>query len=151
MLSIRALRRRDNNHDTLARYYELKGELLLQLSRYDEINSRRLRYEQLLTRQAVSDEELEALAFQEEGLHARVEHLQQAVDTLQSRMDDTVEPTHDEKQLKPQLAKIEHLRAEIIRQRELQNQSLIRAPRQRDRFGCAATWGRTDGTANAID
>lgn len=127
-LSIGALRRRESNRDTRARYYELKGDLLLQQSRYEEIKSRRTRYEQLLTRQAVSDEELESLAFQEEGLRARVEHLQQAVDTLNARIDDTVEPSYDEQQLKPWLAKIEHLKADLVRQREVQDQSLIRAP-----------------------
>jgi len=122
---------RERGHDAdevRADYYDLRGELFAEQSRYNELSSKLDRRRTLAKRQAVSDEEIESLEFLKQGLSAKIENFQLAVAALETRLDSLPAEDHDTSQLKPWLAKIENYQAEIRRLRARQRRGILRAP-----------------------
>jgi len=128
LLAIAARERGDAAAETRAEYYDLRGELLAEQSRYDELTSKLSRRQELADRRAVSNEEIESLQFVKQGLAAKIENIQLAVAALEARTEAKPASGSDAAQLKPWLAKIESHQAEIRRLRAKQRRGTIRAP-----------------------
>ncbi len=111
-----------------ADYFDLRGELLSEQSRHDELSSKLRRRQKLADRGAYSEEETESLRFVKQGLAAKIENIQQAVAALETRSRITTTESQDAAQLKPHLAKIEYYQAEIRRLRDKQRRGMLRAP-----------------------
>jgi len=128
LLSLAARERGNAAQETRANYYNLRGELLAEQSRYDELSSKLARRQALAKRHAYSEEEIESLQFVTQGLAAKIENLQQAAVALETRLKNLPNNDRDVAQLKPWLAKIENYQAEIRRLREKQRRGTVRAP-----------------------
>jgi len=128
LLALAARERGNAAEEIRADYYDLRGELLAEQSRYEELGSKLSRRQELVDRHAYSSEEIESLRFVRQGLAAKIENLKQAVAALQKRLEVTPADDHDAAQLKPQLAKIENYQAEIRRLRDKQRRGILRAP-----------------------
>ncbi len=113
-----------------ADYYELRGELLAEQSRLEEVKSKLTRRRASRVAHAFSDEEVESLELLKQGLTAKTENLSQAVAAMESQLETTTSSDNDIDQLKPWLAKIETTQAEIRRLREKQYRGILRATDQ---------------------
>lgn len=115
----------------LADYYETWGELLEQQAKLEELNSKLGRFAEANKRYArvVSPEEVESVKFQRDGLVAKIEKLKLAVEGLKKLKQTKTQPDEEiAKQFKPQLARIESLKTDLLRLRERLEQGKIRAP-----------------------
>lgn len=128
LIALAAQDRGNAAEEIRAHYYDLRGVLLAERARYEELTSKLQRREELAGRKAYSSEEIESLRFVKSGLAAKIENLEQAVTALETRLESL--PTDDGRtaQLKPQLAKIESTQAEMQRLREKQHRGTVRAP-----------------------
>lgn len=128
LIALAARQRGNDAEETRADYYDLRGELLAEQSRHDELSSKLARRQALAKRHAYSEEEIESLQFVTEGLAAKIGNLQQAVAALEKRLEAVpANELHDTAQLKPWLAKIENYQAEIRRLRDKQRRGTMRA------------------------
>ena len=128
LLAVAAHNRRDENQKIRANYYDLKGQLLSEESKLASLESKLALRLQLLKSGTVSNEEIDSTRYIIQGLNDKIEHLQQAVHTLEERLEESDETSIDEAALAPSLAKIEQFQAEIRRLRERQLQGTLRAP-----------------------
>lgn len=128
LLALAAHERGNDAEEIRADYYDLRGELLSEQSRYEELSSKLSRRQELADRRAVSNEEIESLRFVKQGLAAKIENLGQAIAALEKRLEDKPSDDQEAAQLKPQVAKIENFQAEIRRLREKQHRGMLRAP-----------------------
>ncbi|NOZ41020.1 MAG: HlyD family efflux transporter periplasmic adaptor subunit [Planctomycetes bacterium] len=128
LIALAASLRGNDTEESRADYFDLRGELLVEQSRYDELSSRLRRRQALAARRAISHEEVESLRFVRQGLAAKIENLQQAITALETRLKTTTTESQDAAQLKPYLAKIENCQAEIRRLRDKQRRGMLRAP-----------------------
>ncbi|MGI9429405.1 MAG: HlyD family secretion protein [Bythopirellula sp.] len=128
LLAVAARQQSNHTEELRVRYYDLRGELLAEQSRYDELSSKLQRRRLLAKRKAISDEEIESLDFEVQGLAAKTENLSLAVETLAARLETLTDPDAERNQLKPWLAKIENFQAEIRRLRDKLHRGTIRAP-----------------------
>ena len=128
MLAVAAHNRRDENQKIRANYYDLKGQLLSEESRRASLEAKLAVRLELLQSGTVSNEEIDSIRYIIQGLTDKIEHLQQAVYTLEERLEESNEISIDEAALQPSFAKIERFQAEIRRLREKQLQGTLRAP-----------------------
>jgi len=130
-VALMALAARDRGNATeeiRADYYDLRGELLAEQSRHEEVSSKLERRQALAGGRGVSEEEIASLRFAKQGLAAKIENLTEAVAALETRLAQTTGASYDSAQLKPQLAAIENYQAAIRRLREKQHRGTLRAP-----------------------
>ncbi len=128
LLTLAARERQDEAAQMRFRYHDLRGQLLSEKSRLAELSSKLDRREALAHQRAYSDEEIESLTHQKQGLTAKIDHLQQAVDAFQPQIDNLFADNHEQAQLAPWLSKIENAQAEIRRLRDKQRRGTLRAP-----------------------
>ncbi len=128
VLAIASRTRGNAAQEMRADYYDLRGELLAEQSRYDELSSKLDRRQALADRRAVSNEEIDSLRFVKKGLLSKIENLELAVVALESRLEVASDESLETAQLKPWLAKIENHQAEIRRLRAKQRRGTVRAP-----------------------
>ena len=128
LLALAANRRGNDADETRADYYNLRGELLAEQARFEQLTSKLRRRKALASRRAVSHEEIETLRFVKQGIAAKIENLKQAVAALETRLENVLTDDQDAAQLKPQLAKIENFQAEIRRLHAQQRRGMLRAP-----------------------
>ncbi len=127
-LALVAQNKDDRKQEALADYYETMGELLAEKSTLDYLRSKLSRNERLAGRRIISAEEADSLRFSTAGQSAKVEQLEQAVAELKKRVQAVQRPTEQTKRLKPKLAHIEHIQADIRRLREKLRAGTVRAP-----------------------
>lgn len=127
LLSLSARERGNDAAELQSNYHTLRGELLAEQSRLAELASKITRRQELTGQRAYSDEEIESLQYQRQGLKSKVENLQQAVEALQEQVQSQPSSNDDAAQLKPLLTKIENLQAELHRRRAEQRRGTIRA------------------------
>jgi multidrug resistance efflux pump len=118
----------DRRQRALADYYEKHGELLAEESKLSSLTSTLKRHESLIKRGAVSSHEYEAIRIAESGQRAKLERLKQAVEELQKRAEAAKEPDERALRLKPKIARIEQLQADIRRLRDKLQRGTVRAP-----------------------
>ncbi len=119
----------DREQRALADYYRVWGELLQEQSRLSDLQVQLERKTATAQsyRAAVTEQELEALRFAEQGQRAKVEKLAAAVQELKA----LVNVPRDDRplnKLKPLLARIDSLQAEMTRMRERLSLSEVRSP-----------------------
>ena len=127
-LALAARKRSNDAEEIRANYFDLRGQLLAEQSRHDELTSRLQRRQALANTRAYSQEEIESLRFDQEGLAAKIENLEQAALALETRLKEEQAAEYETAQLRPILTKIETAEAEIRRLRERQLQGTLRAP-----------------------
>ncbi len=123
--------RQEQSKKAQAEYYERWGELLQSEAKLADLNARMARFEAANKRfnHVVSDEEIESLSFERDGLQSKVEKLTLAVEELKNRIDfsDNVQ-SNVQQQFEPQVARIASLTTELKRLRTRIEQGRIRAP-----------------------
>ncbi len=127
-ITLAARTQRDDDLEISAQYYELQGQLLIERATVRELRARMERIEQLLAVGGATAAEIDTLRFRKQGHTARVAQLEQAATALRDRLEATPTSSLNEAQLKPRLAGIEQLQAEISRIRAKQLEGVIRAP-----------------------
>lgn len=128
MLRWEAEKIRDTRQLSLSDFYDKWSELLWEQSRLADLKMQVKRIEPIHRQGAASEERLDSLRFQFAGQEKRVEQLTEAVRALKLRSDATpIELALDDR-VKPTLARIENLQAELHRTRDIVRQGEIRAP-----------------------
>ncbi|HRX78369.1 MAG TPA: HlyD family efflux transporter periplasmic adaptor subunit [Pirellulaceae bacterium] len=128
-LRFESQQRDDNQHRSLAEYYELWGQLLQEQSTLADMLAKRQRSENLFRENAVAAEALQERRFDETGQRAKVEKLSEAVQKLGEIVEQSKSSTEElHAQLRPFALRIESLQNEIGRLRETAGLGAIRAP-----------------------
>jgi multidrug resistance efflux pump len=127
-VALDAQNRDDRRQQALADYYALSADLLAERSREDDLQSKLVRATELMERNALAGQEFDSVRFTEMGQRAKIEQLQLALDELKRRVDAGERPLGEEQRLKPKLARIEQVQAEVHRLREKLRLGTIRAP-----------------------
>lgn len=117
-ISLAVAQREDEVQQLRANYHKLLGELDVERARLNDVGSKLQRRQALAGRRAFSDEEIESLKFTRSGLEAKIENLQSAVRSLETRLRSYDSNDDAAVQLLPWRAKIENLQAELKRLRE---------------------------------
>jgi len=123
--------RTDRNRRALGEYYEVWGQLLAERSKLDQSNAELDRLNAMHSENAltVSEQQLDAARFGQQGQRDRVEKLESAVSEMKQRIGIYDEDNNTlTAQLQPPTLKIEQLRAELLRLREVMHQGEIRSP-----------------------
>jgi len=123
--------RTDRNRRALGEYYEVWGRLLAERSKLDQINAELERLDGMHSENAltVSQQQLESVRFGQQGQRDRVEKLESAVAEMKKRIGIYDEDNNTlTAQLQPPTLKIEQLRAELLRLREVMREGEIRSP-----------------------
>ncbi len=128
LLTLAARERQDEIAELQIRYYDLRGQWLADKSRLAELSGKLDRRQALAHQRAYSDEEIESISHQKQGLEAKISNLQRAVEAFESQIDVLPVSGGDQAQLAPWLAKIENVQAEILRLRDKQRRGTVRAP-----------------------
>lgn len=128
-LRFQSQRRDDDQHRSLAEYYELWGQLLQEQSTLDDFVAKRERSDDVSGVELVAKSKLEELRFVEEGQRAKVEKLAEAVRKLRTIVEQSKTGSEElYAQIKPFALRIEALQNEIGRLRETASLGAIRAP-----------------------
>ncbi len=128
MLKWEAEKIRDLRKLSQSEFYDKWSELLWEQSRLADLNVQLKRLEPIHREGAASSEQLESLRFQFAGQQKRVEQLTEAVRALKQRSDESPIELDLEDRVRPTLARIENLQAELQRTRKLIQQGDVRAP-----------------------
>lgn len=128
-LRFQSQQRDDDQHRSLAEYFELWGQLLQEQSTLADMVAKRERSESLFRDNAVAVEELQERRFNETGQRSKVDKLSEAVQKLGDIVQQTKSNTEElHAQLKPFALRVESLQNEIGRLRETASLGAIRAP-----------------------
>ena len=127
-LTVEAQLKADRRQQALANYYELAGELVAEQSKLDDMQSKLSRINELTNRNVVTGQEFDSIKFAETGQRAKLQRLQQAIAEVRKRVEAGKRPTEVDSRLKPRLARIEQIQAEIERLRERIRRGRIRSP-----------------------
>ena len=126
-LQWQAQQRGDQTQRAAADYFELWGELAAEQAKLGELEARLDRDRALVTRGALSREQLEQTTFAVAGQEEKVAKLIDAV-AERKKLTELSTSVTSAAQLKPLLVKIETLQTEIARLRKLLEQNQLRAP-----------------------
>ena len=128
MLRWEAEKIRDTRQLSLSEFYDKWSDLLWEQSRLADLKMQVKRIEPIHRQGAASEERMDSLRFQFAGQEKRVEQLTEAVRALKQRSDETSIELALGDRVKPTLARIENLQAELLRTRDIVRQGEIRAP-----------------------
>lgn len=123
--------REEQSRKAEAEYYEAWGDLLQHRAKLEDLNIRIERFKKSNERfpGVFSQEEITSLELERQGQNRKTEKLAIAVEELRKRIEKrTGDDNAVERQFKPQLARIESLKIELLRLRERIEQGRIRAP-----------------------
>lgn len=123
--------RGDHSYKAWGEYYEAWGNLMKEKAVLDEAIADEQRQDTLREQSVlvVSDRQWDKARFTVAGQRAKVEKLEESVQQLKQRAELYETPSADVTiQMKPQLAGIETLQAEISRLRELADEGIVRSP-----------------------
>jgi len=128
-LRFQSQRRDDDQHRSLAEYYELWGQLLQEQSTLDDIVAKLQRSDDQSGIELVPKAKVQELTFEEEGQRAKVEKLTEAVQKLKAVVERSAASTQEfHSLLKPFALRVESLQNEIVRLRDTVSLGAIRAP-----------------------
>ena len=128
MLRWEAEKIRDLHQLSQSEFYDKWSELLWEQSRLEDLRVQLDRHERMHEDRVASTEQLESLQFQFKGQTKRVEQLTEAVRALKQRSRESVIDLDLEDRVRPTLARIENLQAELQRVRRHIKLGEIRAP-----------------------
>jgi multidrug resistance efflux pump len=118
----------DQRQRSLARYYELWGELQQEESRLQDLTGKRQRAERLHVDDIVSAEQVEELQLAEAGQKSKIDKLTQAVGELRELLGDETDGTEIRGQLGPYALRVEALQSELMRLRDSLRSGQITSP-----------------------
>lgn len=128
MLRWEAEKIRDRRALSESEFYDKWSELLWEQSKFADLKSQVRRLESIHDEGAASEEQLQSLRYQFAGQEKRIEQLTEAVRSLKTRADESPIELDLEDRVRPTLARIENLQAELVRTRKSIQQGEIRAP-----------------------
>lgn len=128
MLRWEAEKIRDLRKLSQSEFYDKWSELLWEQSKLTDLRTQLGRLESIHREGAASEEQLLSLRFQYAGQEKRAEQLTEAVRALKTRADESPIELDLEDRVRPTLARIENLQAELQRTRQVIRQGEIRAP-----------------------
>jgi HlyD family secretion protein len=127
-LMLQAQLQDDQRQRSLARYYELWGELQQEEARLQDLAGKRQRAARLHEDEIVSAEEVEELQLAEAGQKSKIQKLTQAVGQLRELLGDETDATEIRGQLRPYALRIEALQSELTRLRDSLRSGEITSP-----------------------
>jgi multidrug resistance efflux pump len=119
---------RDASKLSLSEFYDKWSELLWEQSQAADLRMQVRRFERMHHQGAAGAERLESLQFQLAGKQHRIQQLGKAVRALRQRSDQSPIALALEDGVRPALARIENLQAELQSTREVIQQGEVRAP-----------------------
>ncbi|TWT72686.1 Multidrug resistance protein MdtN [Posidoniimonas polymericola] len=127
-LGAELLTQQDRQLQLTSQYLDLLGRLGVESATAEELTASQARIEPLVASAVVPEQEIESLRFRQAGSRSRLESLRQAVAALETRLAQQPSPERHAALLRPWVAKVEQLNAEIARLEEQRDWGQLRAP-----------------------